>query len=374
MIRVYLFSGKHPLYETLLSHPPEDVIIITNTTGGGGNYTLYDSGYSVLRRIADLSYSMFKLPRYLPVMKCYDLVHSSRGFLVLGPNQFVVDVEHVSSFVGMNHRKLHVPVTRKLIQKSLASDKCIGLLPHSRAAMNTLSLINPSRAIWDKSTVLYPAVRFREEMATKRTGEVPSLLFMGEYYWKGGREVIRACSRLARSVDFNLTYISLRVPPPPDVLNEARQSMDMSYYEGPIPREFLFTQIYPRTDIFVMPTYIDTFGYAYLEAMAHGIPCVGTNHFAVPEIIENGVTGFTVDPPVSYFDGNGLGHPELPIADIDTEDTVNELKTVISQLIDSSRLRIQMGYEAVRLVRSGKFSVQRRNAILREVYEQSKHA
>lgn len=41
---------------------------------------------------------------------------------------------------------------------------------------------------------------------------------------------------------------------------------------------------------------------AYLEAMAYGLPCIGTKIEAVPEIIENGKTGLLVDP----LDEDGL--------------------------------------------------------------------
>jgi glycosyltransferase involved in cell wall biosynthesis len=120
-----------------------------------------------------------------------------------------------------------------------------------------------------------------------------------------------------------------------------------------------------------MPTYIDTFGYSFLEAMAHGIPCIGTRHFAVPEIVENEVTGLLVKPPLSYFDPSGMGHPEIQIERADTSETTAELATAMNKLIESESLRDRMGAESSRSVLSGKFSIPYRNRLLKAVYEES---
>jgi glycosyltransferase involved in cell wall biosynthesis len=53
---------------------------------------------------------------------------------------------------------------------------------------------------------------------------------------------------------------------------------------------------YVRADVFVMPSLYEPFGIVFAEAMAHRLPCVGTTSCAMPEIIAEGVTGFTVPP------------------------------------------------------------------------------
>src|SRR5207253_4242734 len=53
---------------------------------------------------------------------------------------------------------------------------------------------------------------------------------------------------------------------------------------------------YERASIFVMPSLYEPFGIVFAEAMAHRLPCVGTNICAMPEIIAHGRTGFLVPP------------------------------------------------------------------------------
>jgi glycosyltransferase involved in cell wall biosynthesis len=57
---------------------------------------------------------------------------------------------------------------------------------------------------------------------------------------------------------------------------------------------------YASADVFVLPTRFEPFGIAFVEAMHFGLPCIGPHSWAVPEIIADGETGFTV--PVDNVD------------------------------------------------------------------------
>ena len=52
---------------------------------------------------------------------------------------------------------------------------------------------------------------------------------------------------------------------------------------------------YERAAVFAMPSRGEGFGLVYLEAMAHGLPCIGSVHDAAGEIIDDGVTGHLVN-------------------------------------------------------------------------------
>jgi len=54
--------------------------------------------------------------------------------------------------------------------------------------------------------------------------------------------------------------------------------------------------LYQRSRIFVLPSLREPYGISFLEAMAHGLPCVGTRVEAIPEIIDNGRTGLLAEP------------------------------------------------------------------------------
>ncbi len=53
-------------------------------------------------------------------------------------------------------------------------------------------------------------------------------------------------------------------------------------------------------DLFVLPSRFDCFGISFVEAMTFGLPCIGRNICAMPEIIDEGVNGelITKDDPL----------------------------------------------------------------------------
>lgn len=79
-------------------------------------------------------------------------------------------------------------------------------------------------------------------------------------------------------------------------------------------------EAFMSADIFAFPTYQETFGLVNLEAMQFSLPVVSTYEGGIPDIIEDGVTGFLV--------------PQKDVA---------ALAEKLEILINSPKLRIEMG-------------------------------
>jgi glycosyltransferase involved in cell wall biosynthesis len=52
---------------------------------------------------------------------------------------------------------------------------------------------------------------------------------------------------------------------------------------------------YRAASVFCMPTTAEPFGYVFIEAFAHGLPVVATNIGAIPDFVEEGLSGFRVE-------------------------------------------------------------------------------
>ena len=78
---------------------------------------------------------------------------------------------------------------------------------------------------------------------------------------------------------------------------EARQHdvYDKINFPGFVSRDTL-PGIYPKYDLFLTASTMETQGLVVLEAMACGLPCVGVNSFALPELIQDGRNGYIVEP------------------------------------------------------------------------------
>jgi glycosyltransferase involved in cell wall biosynthesis len=80
-------------------------------------------------------------------------------------------------------------------------------------------------------------------------------------------------------------------------------------------------KILKSSDLFVLPSIKEAFGLVLVEAMAVGLPVIGTNTGGIPEIIENNKCGRIVEPENS-----------------------NELAKTIIELMDNAPIRQKLAY------------------------------
>jgi alpha-maltose-1-phosphate synthase len=122
----------------------------------------------------------------------------------------------------------------------------------------------------------------------------PTILFVGrDFARKGGDLLLEAFKLLKCSLPESRLVIagpsSNPAPGVPDV--EFLGFLDLGTAAG---KKELKTA-YEQADVFCLPTRFEPLGIVFLEAMAFGIPCVGPNEWAVPEMIVHGKTGLLVD-------------------------------------------------------------------------------
>ena len=68
-------------------------------------------------------------------------------------------------------------------------------------------------------------------------------------------------------------------------------------------------ELLPLADLMIMPSSLESFGLAALEAMACKVPAIATRVGGVPELIEDGVTGLLF--PVGDVDAMAAGATAL---------------------------------------------------------------
>jgi glycosyltransferase involved in cell wall biosynthesis len=130
-----------------------------------------------------------------------------------------------------------------------------------------------------------------------REGPRRRLLFVGrEFRIKGGDLAVAATGVLHREVDpgIRLTVVGPAKWPMPGPIPEWVDFLG--------PRPFAdIVRLYDTHDVLVMPSRLEGFGIALAEAQSRGMPCIGRDAYAMPEIIEPGVSGalVTSDDPAN---------------------------------------------------------------------------
>ena len=276
---------------------------------------------------------------------------------------------------------LGCPVPRfariSFLTRLLRRENFKGLLFFSRAGKSTLSTYGrvDDREILEKVSVVYPGIREFPDKKTrcKRNKEI-SLLFSGDFFRKGGANVVDAFERLQKDygsislrlvcdekVDFNTPNIPLGQ----NYLAKIRSNPSIRL--GRIPRDRLIDEILPSTDIFLMPSYVEAFGFAILEAMALGIPVISTNHFAIPEMVEHGRSGLLVDTSSYNCDDMFRGYVVNVIPEDFGELVTESIYDFLRKMIDDVDLRESLGSNGREVARS-KFSIKKRNDDMARIY------
>lgn len=127
----------------------------------------------------------------------------------------------------------------------------------------------------------------------EKSYDAPRILFVGkDFKRKGGEDLLKAFQIVRKEIrQAELTIIGPHLESPPEGVHCLGFISKLSD-EG---LEKLLSE-YRRATIFVLPSLYEPFGIAFVEAMAHRLPCIGTNICAMPEIIKHGKTGYVVPP------------------------------------------------------------------------------
>jgi len=122
-------------------------------------------------------------------------------------------------------------------------------------------------------------------------GPKQRLLFVGQdFFRKGGDLVVDAVAGLRQSGsgDYRLTVAGPTSWPlegsPPDWVD----------FQGSISPSAV-GRLWTEHDVFVLPSRFEAYGLTFLEARASGLPCIGRDAFAMPELIPDGAGALVGD-------------------------------------------------------------------------------
>lgn len=131
-------------------------------------------------------------------------------------------------------------------------------------------------------------INFTTLPSSQPLAEAPRILFIGtNFERKGGELLLAAFGQVRERVpEAELWLVTHKADLAGPGIRRIEPTRDRDAIEA----------LYRSAGVFAMPSRCETWGDVFLEAMAYGLPCIGTTNDAMPEIIEHGRTGYVVAP------------------------------------------------------------------------------
>jgi len=166
-----------------------------------------------------------------------------------------------------------------------------------------------------------------------------SILFIGTWFErKGGKILLEAYKNLRKKYPYIRLTIVGQIPKSLRIPKEIR-------HKDYVSRETLLNKYLPQADVLVLiPPKAEGYGLVVLEAASRGIPSIVTTIYALPELVDDGKTGYVIKP----------GDPRV-------------IEKAIEKLIKNKRLRDRMGEASLKKFKD-KFWIDKTNKKLLKVY------
>ncbi|WP_259325232.1 glycosyltransferase family 4 protein, partial [Phocaeicola vulgatus] len=136
----------------------------------------------------------------------------------------------------------------------------------------------------------------KEEMEARRNNVIPHLLFLSNLLISKGVIVLLDALKILKEKEY--TFVCQFIGGETAEINAVqffeevnkRELSDLVTYVGRKVREEK-EAFFRQADIFVFPTYYETFGLVNLEAMEYKLPVISTNEGGIPDIVKDGENG-----------------------------------------------------------------------------------
>ena len=126
-----------------------------------------------------------------------------------------------------------------------------------------------------------------EQQDEKSRSGITRLLFVGYAFERKGGDMLLRWARETRLRNWELHLVTMEhQKAPPGVTVHTNLGVNSAN----------LVRLAQRCDIFVLPTRADCFSLAALEAMSAGMPVLTTRVGGIPDIVQDGVTGYLIEP------------------------------------------------------------------------------
>lgn len=236
--------------------------------------------------------------------------------------------------------------------------------------------------ILDKTVVIHPAQKLViNDINDKRRNHKITLTFIGSaFFRKGGWELLKAFTSVSKDLPLHLNIVSrlecegyMDDHATSEVISQTKQVLsegrNISYYRT-LPNKQVM-QLLQKSDVGILPSYAETYGYSVLEAMSCGCAVITTDLSPFNEFVKDD-WGWLLKVP--KYIKNGIEYPAITSGKADEDRfsnaLVNELISTLRKLADNPdvlRIKQQNAINAIQTEHNAEVTAR----IIKDIYKQA---
>lgn len=232
---------------------------------------------------------------------------------------YFIYLENPTALYNYALGRIKYKIGREKFEKHLNDPKLKYIVCLSDACRNSFEKVNKPFPENLKVKTIYPFVPDNKSVTTetvkeKSKNEYLECLFCVQgksFVVKGGLETLSAVKRLQDDGHkINLTVITKTQDLDPYALKKIKENKKIKLVEFGLEYDEL-EKIYEKTNVLIQPASQESFGLTILESMKSGCAVIASRLYAFPEMVEDGVNGFLVEPKFWFFDKNNVPNPKV---------------------------------------------------------------
>lgn len=268
----------------------------------------------------------------------------------------ILNVNHHQSFDLVREGGVELLLSR------MAKDNCkklIALSVCNYELQKQLYHLYPEfeKILLDKTTVISVPQKVLVNAPKEKCNKTLRFIFVGnDFNRKGGAEIVRAFANLRKDrTDFELILITRLEANHNYAFKEWQDTVSEIYEVNAVienSKDWMHVyrnltniktlELIKSSDVGLLPTWGDTYGYSVLEFQAAGIPVITTNIRALPEINPN---GWIINLPTNYAHEFGIRSAEHK-AKL-REGIINGLIKAVSEALEHKDVVLEKGYKGL---------------------------
>ncbi|MCW8914468.1 MAG: glycosyltransferase [Magnetovibrio sp.] len=283
--------------DTISNWPQDNISNADIVSGRAGAQVTRDQAFSTNKKSWKSTLPLINLKRRPKQTPENATVYVWGGLITKGP--FITDIDNPYAFCAYN--TLAVKLYRPIIRVFLESPRCLQIRCLSQACLDGVRREYGEVAA-GKSIVAYPEMPPAVDSPISQSQGPCKFLFIStQFEIKGGAALLNAFEELSKTVPNVELHLVTHLPPAFQDRVDAHPNIYV--HEANLTRDEISQKFLSTHHVLVHPTYFDSFGMVVLEALAHGLPVITTDIYALPELVQDGKNGILCTPPLSIWSG-----------------------------------------------------------------------